>query len=133
MVMKVTSSDELRSRVQTTELPTDGLEPHSYWIEDVSGNRLDERIGWPLIFKYRLTMKSGLVEWSPYQPTFESHPAPPGTFLDPEVRPSSLPWVIEVYDLARFEVLMRSGALRDLRHTGSSGSEMVDNRKAPGA
>lgn len=102
------------------------------------------RISFPGVVQYRVHTPAG-IKVQPYPPTFESHPGPSTPVplasanaarlvAEGKIKPlrSSLPFTLDILDLAEFERLEGAGWTRDPRHFGA-GAEIIDNRRAPGA
>lgn len=101
---RVPTTEELAAKVTSTAL--------SAWPEDVMAP--DFRIGWPDAVGY---------EWVDDLGVSVSSPVPP---IDRPCRRIAV-------NLAQHDMLDRSGALRDPRHTGTAMGTVTDQRKAPGA
>lgn len=103
------------------------------------------RISFPGVVSYRIAGDKNAPPL-PYPPTCASHPAPPQpvalsgaavarAIAEGRIKPipSSVPYRIEVHDLAEYERLAGTRWLYDARHTGDQPTAPVDNRGAPGA
>jgi len=100
------------------------------------------RISFPGVVEYQVR-HDDWTETMPYPPTCESHPAKPAPIPLSSAQtakmialgeikplPSSLPFIVNVLDLERYERLAGSGLLYDRRHTGAKNIEAIDNGPA---
>ena len=102
------------------------------------------RVGWPDVFLYEWLANGHLYRMAlppPFMPrdvqlaVFVAERSTGDRMPHPDVQPRSWPYslIVRPGQLAVFEALSRSGALRDVRHTGAAGTAMNDQRKAPEA